>query len=98
MNTIQFFANKNCAEIVDPMDVGHRPPGTDLFELQVGLIEIGNGQAVWGGSLQNVNNGEKRYFLDWPDLIANLQEILIPLAQLEVLRALIRTKETYVQA
>jgi len=93
MNAIQFFANKNRAEIDDPMDVGHRPPGTDLFELQVGLIEIGNGEAVWGGSLQNVNNGEKRYFKGWSDLDANLREILTPFAQLEVLKALMQTRE-----
>ena len=93
MNTIQFFANKNYTEIDDPMELGHRPPGTDLFELQMGLIEIGNGQAVWGGSLQNVNNGEKRYFKGWSGLVANLREILTPFAQLEVLKALMRTKE-----
>ena len=93
MNTIQFFANKNCVEIVDPIDAGHRPPGTDLFELQVGLIEIGNGQAVWGGSLQNVNNGEKRYFKSWSGLDANLRENLTPFAQLEVLKALMQTRE-----
>jgi hypothetical protein len=95
MSTIRFFANKNSSAIVDPIDVGHRPPGRDLFELQMGLIEIGNGQAVWGGSLNNVNNGEKRYFKGWSGLVANLQEILTPLAQLEVLKALMRTKEAY---
>ena len=50
MNAIRFFANKDYAEIDDPMDIGHRPPVTDLyellFELQMGLIDIGNGQAV----------------------------------------------------
>jgi hypothetical protein len=96
MSTIRFFANKNFSEIVDPLDVGHRSPGTDLFELRVGLIEIGNGQAVWGGSLRNVNNGAKRYFKGWSGLVANLQEILTPSAQLEVLKSLLRTKEGYV--
>jgi hypothetical protein len=90
MNAIQFFANKNCAEIDDPMGVGHRPLKTDLFELQMGLIDIGNGQTVWGGSLQNVNNGEKRFFKGWSGLVANLQEILTPSAQLEVLKELMR--------
>ena len=93
MNSIQFFANKDCAEMVNPMYVGHRRPETDLFELQMGPIEIGNGQAVWGGSLQNVNNGEKRYFKGWSSLAANLREILTPLAQLEVLKALLQTNE-----
>jgi hypothetical protein len=93
MNAIQFFTNKNCTEIDDPMAVGHKPLGTDLFELQMGLIEIGNGQAVWGGSLQNVNNGEKRYFKGWSGLVANLRELLTPFSQLEVLEALLQTKE-----
>ena len=93
MNTIRFFANNNDSEVVDPLDIGHRPLGTDLFELQVGLIEIGNGQVVWGGSLQNVNNGEKRYFKSWSSLDMNLREILTPSAQLEVLKALMQTKE-----
>ena len=88
MNTIQFFASKNYADIDDPMDVGHRPPGTELFELRTGLMEIGNGQAVWGGSLQDVNNREKRYFKGWSGLVANLQGILTPLAQFRVLQEL----------
>ena len=93
MNVIQFFANKNCTAIDDPMAVGCKPLGTDLFELQMGLIEIGNGQAVWGGSLQNVNNGEKRYFKSWSSLDMNLRKILTPSVQLEVLKALMQTKE-----
>ena len=96
MNTIRFFADKNYAKIDDPMKVGHAPPGTDLFELQVDLIDIGNGQAVWGGSLQNVNNGEKRFFKGWSGLVGNLQEMLTPSAQLEVLKALMRIKEACV--
>jgi hypothetical protein len=93
MKAIQFFANKNYTEIDHPIDVGQRSPETDLFELQMGLIDIGNGQAVWGGSLQNVNNGKKRFFKGWSGLAANLQEMLTPSAQLEVLKALMRTKE-----
>jgi hypothetical protein len=93
MNAIRFFANKNYAEIEHPVDTGHRWLGTDLFELQMGLIDIGNGQVLWGGTLQNINNGEKRFFKGWSGLVANLQEILTPSAQLEVLKALIRTKD-----
>jgi hypothetical protein len=93
MNAIRLFANKNYAEIEDSVHVGHRRLRPDLFELQIGLIDIGNGQAVWGGSLQNVNNGEKRFFKGWSGLVANLQEILTPSAQLEVLKALLRTKD-----
>jgi hypothetical protein len=91
MNTIQFF--ENCTEIDDPMAVGRKPLGNDLFELQMGLIEIGNGQAVWAGSLQNVNNGEKHYFKGWSGLVANLREILTPFGQLEVLNMLTQIEE-----
>lgn len=93
MNANRFFTNKNYTEIDDPMDVGHKSPKMELFELQMGLIDIGNGQAVWAGSLQNVNNGEKRFFKGWLGLAANLQELLTPSAQLEVLKALGRIKE-----
>jgi len=92
MNTIRFFANKNYAEIEDPVHIDHRQLRTHLFELQMGLIDIGNGQVLWGGTLQNVNNGEKRFLKGWSGLFANLQEILTPSAQLEVLKALIRAK------
>lgn len=93
MNVIRFFANKHYAQKENPMDIGHRMLGTELFELQMGLIDIGNGQILWGGTLQNVNNGEKRFFKGWSGLVANLQELLTPSAQLEVLKALIRTKD-----
>jgi hypothetical protein len=93
MNTIRFFANKNYTEVDDPMDVGHKLSKMDLFVLQMSLIDIGNGLAIWGGSLQNANNGEKRFFKGWLGLAANLQELLTPSAQLEVLKALMRSKE-----
>jgi len=93
MNAMRFFANKIYAEIEDPVNVGQRPPRTDLFELQMGLIDIGNGQALWSSTLQNVKNGEKRFFKGWSGLVTNLQEILTPSAQLEVLKVLIRTKD-----
>ena len=88
MNTIQFFANKNDSEIADPLDIGNRPAGTNLFELQMGLVDIGNGQAVWVSSLRKIYNGEQRYFKDWSGLVAGLQEILTPLAQFRVLQEL----------
>ena len=93
MKTVQFFVDKNFSEIVDPMDVGHRPAGTKLFELEMGLVDIGNGQAVRAGSLQKVYDGEKRCFKGWSGLVANLREILTPFVQLEGLKALLQTKE-----
>lgn len=88
MNTIKFLANKNGPEIVDPIDTGNRPAATNLFELQIGLVDIGNGQAVWTSSLKKVYNGEQRYFKDWSGLVAGLQEILTPRAQFRVLQEL----------
>ena len=88
MKAIQFFANKNYAEIGDPLDIGNRPAGTNLFKLKMGLVDIGNGQAVWASSLKKVYSGEKRYFKDWSGLVAGLQEILTPPAQFMVLQEL----------
>jgi hypothetical protein len=71
------------------MDVLHRPAGADLFELQMFFVDIGNGEKEWCGSLQNVIDGGKRYFKGWSGLVANLQGILTPPAQMEVLKALL---------
>jgi hypothetical protein len=69
------------------MDVRHRPDGADLFEVQMFLVDIGNGQNVWYGRLHKVADGEKHYFRGWSGLVARLQGILTPVAQLEVLEA-----------
>ena len=89
MNTLQFFTDKDCFGTCDPMDTPHRPAGADLFELQMFLVDIGNGQKAWYGSLQKVDGGEKHYFKGWSGLAANLQGILTPSAQLEVLKTLL---------
>ena len=86
MNAVQFFTDKDCFPACDPLDVPRRPIGADLFELQMVLVDIGNGQNAWYGSLKNMDVGEKHYFRGWSGLVANLQEILTPLAQLEVLK------------
>ena len=82
MNTVQFFTDKECFPACDPMDVQHRPVGADLFELQMFLVDLGNGQNAWYGSLQNVEDREKHYFKGWTGLVLNLQGILTPMAQL----------------
>jgi hypothetical protein len=87
VNTIQFFTDKNCFGACDPMDVLHRPVGADLFEIQMFLVDIGNGQKAWYGSLQSMNDEKKHYFKGWSGLVANLQGILTPVAQLGVLEA-----------
>lgn len=86
MNTIQFFTNTHGFETHDPMDIEHRPVGADLFELHMFLVDLGNGKNEWCGSLQNVKDGEKHYFKGWSGLIAILDGILTPFAQLQVLR------------
>jgi hypothetical protein len=71
------------------MDVLHRPAGADLFELQMFIVDLGNGQKSWYGSLQNVESGEKHYFKGWSGLAAYLHGILTPNAQLEMLKTFI---------
>jgi hypothetical protein len=88
MNTIQFIPNKNGIEICNTMDAVQCPAGANRFELRMFLVDIGNGQREWCGSLQNVKEGVKHYFKGWSGLVASLDGILTPLAQLEVLRAL----------
>lgn len=89
MNTLQFFTDKDCFPTCDPMDVPHRPAGADLFELQMFLVDIGNGQNAWYGRLQKMDNGDKHYFKGWSGLATNLQGILTPSAQLEVLKTFV---------
>ena len=93
MNSVQFFADMSCLGSCDPMDIQHRPVGADLFELQMFLVDIGNGQKDWCGRLQNVNDGKKHYVRGWSGLVADLQKILTPSAQLQVLRALLPIKD-----
>ena len=82
MYTVHFFTDKDCFPTCDPMDVSHRPVGADLFELQMSLVDLGNGQNAWYGSLQNVDDRKKHYFKGWSGLVTNLQGILTPSAQL----------------
>src|SRR5688572_22832610 len=95
MNAIHFFTDRNCFPVCDAMDIPHRPVGADLFELQMFLVDIGNGQKAWYGSLQNVNDGEKHYFKGSAGLVEDLQKILTPVAQLKVLGTLLPMKDRY---
>ena len=89
MNTVQFFIDENCFEACDLIDVKDRPIEAKPFKLQMFPVDIGNGQDAWYGSLQSMNDGEKRYFKGWSGLVSNLQGVLNPVAQLEVLGALL---------
>jgi len=93
MNSIQFFANKGCSKKDNSMNGIHEPTGNDMFELQAWLVDIGNGHKEWCGKLHNMSTGEKHFFKGWSGLIANLQEILTPFAQLEVMRTLMPVEE-----
>ena len=88
MHTIHFFTGQNGFEICDPVKAGCKPAGADLFELHMFLVDIGNGRSEWCGILQNVKDGEKHYFRGWSGLVANLEGILTPVGQLELLGAL----------
>ena len=88
MNTVRFFVDKNCFEACDLIDVKDRPVEAKPFKLQMFPVDIGNGQDAWYGCLQSMSDGEKRYFKGWSGLVSNLQGILTPFAQLEVLRIL----------
>ena len=92
MNNIQFFNDKICQGTCDPLDLSHMPVGAELFELQMFLLDIGNGQNAWCGSLRHLNDGKKLYFRGWAGLTANLQGILTPVAQLEVLSVLLLSR------
>ena len=92
MNAIQFFTDRNCFPACDPLDVPHRPDGADLFELQMFLVDLGNGQNAWYGSLQNLEEGGKRYFRGWAGMVANLHGILTPSAQFEVLQVFLLSR------
>jgi hypothetical protein len=96
VNTIRFFINKNCWEACDPMVLEHKPAGAGEFELQMFLVDIGNGRKSWYGRLQNVNDEKKHYIKGWSGLVADLQKILTPSAQLKVLNALLPIKDRYI--
>ena len=89
MSTIQFFTDRNCLEACDLIDGRPNPLGATQFELRMFLVDLGNGQCDWYGSLQTVNDGNKKYFRGWSGLVSNLQRFLSLGAQLIVLRALI---------
>jgi hypothetical protein len=47
-----------------------------LFTVRVWREELGAGQTEWRGEVHDVVSGERRYFRDWPALIASLQALL----------------------
>ncbi len=58
------------------MDKTGHQQRTHLFTVRLWLEDLGAGQTEWRGEVQYVVNGEKRYFRDWPALVALLQTML----------------------
>ena len=58
------------------MDKAQPPPRTHLFTVRLWLEELGEGQTEWRGEVHAVVSGERRYFRDWPTLVAFLQAML----------------------
>lgn len=86
MDTIRFFTDANCVGACELIDARQRVAEANQFEVRMFLVDIGNGQVAWYGSLQNVKKGEPHYFRGWSGLVANLQRILSSGAQLEILK------------
>ena len=58
----------------DPgVDTAQPPPRTHLFTVRLWLEDLGQGQKEWRGEVHEVVSGERRYFRDWPTLVALLQ-------------------------
>ena len=54
------------------MDKNERPYHRHLFTVRLWREELGTGQAEWRGQVQYANDGDRRAFQDWPDLVAFL--------------------------
>jgi hypothetical protein len=52
------------------------PARTHLFTVRLWLEDLGEGQTEWRGEVHEVLSGERRYFRDWPTLVAFLQAML----------------------
>ena len=58
------------------MNQTHSPSDTRLFTLRLWREELGARQREWRGEVHDVLSGERRYFRDWPALLASLQTLL----------------------
>ena len=58
------------------MDKTEYPQHTHLFTVRVWQEQLGEGQMEWRGEVQSVLSGERRYFRDWPTLVAFLKAML----------------------
>ena len=58
------------------MDNARHLPHTHLYNVRVWLEDLGEGQTEWRGEVHDVVSGERRYFRNWPALVATLQAML----------------------
>jgi hypothetical protein len=58
------------------VDQTQAPSHTQLFTVRVWREDLGAGQREWRGEVHEVVSGERRYFRDWPTLVAFLQALL----------------------
>jgi hypothetical protein len=52
------------------MSENERPYRRYLFTVRFWRQEPSSGQAKWWGRVQSATDGERRAFLDWPELVA----------------------------
>jgi hypothetical protein len=57
-------------------ETGSGHPPSQLFTVRLWPEELGNGQVEWRGSVQHVTSGQRRYFREWPALVAAIQAML----------------------
>jgi hypothetical protein len=58
------------------MNKAQPPARTHLFTVRLWLEDLGEGQTEWRGEVHEVVSDERRYFRDWPTLVALLQAML----------------------
>ena len=66
------------------MHTAQSPTRTHLFTVRLWLEDLGEGQTEWRGEVRYVVSDERRYFRDWPTLIALLQAMLPQTGGLEL--------------
>jgi hypothetical protein len=58
------------------MDQTQFPSRAHLFTVRMWFENVGTGQMEWRGEVHDVASGERRYFREWPALVAILQALL----------------------
>jgi hypothetical protein len=53
------------------------PNRSHLFVLRIWFEDLGKGKSDWRGKIQYIDNGEMKYFRDWPTLQAFLENHIL---------------------